>query len=225
MSTSNVHLQCGNLLFSCILSISLWAKCLVPKSAGVFHISVFFAMVSFRRATASCTHKTWEWRCLFRLPRVLTRSPSTLCTSTRLRGVTTFAMSAAMDTAPRAVDALLINASHSVSPEHVPPRFELLLTRQWDDRPASRTKAKSPLGSSDTPPSRCPSGRPQLTVQLVCCTQTKLLGLPFRNRTKRLSACMFLVFGCCIRLASSFTANYSSHLSWLRWLARIVHDR
>ena len=42
---------------------------------------------------------------------------------------------------------------------------------------------------------------------------TKHLGLPFLNRNRRLRACKFLVSGCCIRLASSSTANCSSHLS------------
>ena len=59
-------------------------------------------------------------------------------------------------------------------------------------------------------PSRCLRRRPRLAVQLVCCTQASRTS--FRNRTRRLRACMFLVLGC-IRLASSFTANYSSHLS------------
>ena len=48
---------------------------------------------------------------------------------------------------------------------------------------------------------------------------TKHLGLPFRNRTSRLRACMFLVFGCCIRLASSFTAYCSTCLDLDSWPA------
>ena len=34
-----------------------------------------------------------------------------------------------------------------------------------------------------------------------------------RNRARRWRACKFLIFGCCIRLASSFTANCRSDLS------------
>ena len=71
-----------------------------------------------------------------------------------------------------------------------PPHFEWLPTLQGDAHQASRTKTKSTVGSSHTMPSRCLRRRPRLAV-------------------------MFLVFGCCIRLASSFTANCSSHLSWL----------
>ena len=50
---------------------------------------------------------------------------------------------------------------------------------------------------------------------------TKHLGLLLKNRTRRLRACMFLVFGCCIRLASSFTSNCSLHLSSLKQLAHL----
>ena len=54
---------------------------------------------------------------------------------------------------------------------------------------------------------------------------TKHLGLPFKIRTRRSRACIFLLLGCCTRLASSFTADCNSHMSSLRELARIVHDR
>ena len=70
-----------------------------------------------------------------------------------------------------------------------PPHFELWPTRQRDASQASRTWIKLTDLSLRTLPSRCH------------------IELPFENRTKRLSACMFLVFGCCIRLVSSFTAN------------------
>ena len=90
-----------------------------------------------------------------------------------------------------------------------PPRFELLLKRQEDVHPASRTKTKLTVVSSCTPPNRCLKRRQRRAVQAVCCRRPNISDFPPR----RLSACMFLVFGCCIRLASSFTANCSSHLS------------
>ena len=61
------------LIHSCI---SFLAKCFVPISAG-FSIPITVTMVSSRRATASCTHKTWVWRCLTR-PTPLRQLPSTL---------------------------------------------------------------------------------------------------------------------------------------------------
>ena len=85
--------------------ISLWAKCFVPMSAG-FSTPDTFTMINSRRATASCTLKTWVWRCL--TPRL--EAVAYAVASTRTRGFTTFAMSAAMATAPRALDALLVNA-------------------------------------------------------------------------------------------------------------------
>ena len=91
-----------------------------------------------------------------------------------------------------------------------PPHFELLPTLQGDAHQASRTKTKSTVGSSHTVPSEKTSTNDCSSCLLY---PTKHLGLPFRNRTRRLRACMFLVFGRCIRLASSFTANCSSHLS------------
>ena len=90
-----------------------------------------------------------------------------------------------------------------------PPHSELLPTRQGYAHQASRTKAKSTVGSSHTLPSRCLTSG--CSACLLCTT--KHPGLPFRNRTRRFRACMFLVFGCCICLASSFTANCSSHQS------------
>ena len=122
MSTANAHLQCGNLLFSCILSISLSAKCSVPKSAG------FSTFRYFCDGLLSARHRFLHPQDLgmemshSSTPR-LDAIAFDAVTSIRLRGLTTFAMSAAMDTAPRAVDALLINASHSVSPEHVATTF------------------------------------------------------------------------------------------------------
>ena len=89
-------------------------------------------------------------------------------------------------------------------------RSGLLPTRQGDAHQASCTKTKSTVGSSHTLPSRGLRRRPRLAVQLVCCTRPQHLGLLFRNRTRRLRVCMFLVFGCSIRLATSFTANCSS---------------
>ena len=131
--------------------------------------------------------------------------------STRTRGVTTFAMSAAMATAPRALDALLVNAKNSASPELVATTF--LSCRRCKEMPAKHhTRRRSR-----------PSGLRTLsektsTIGCSACLlyTTKHLGLPFRNRTRRLRAGTFLVFGSCIRLASSFTANCTSHLSRLR---------
>ena len=67
-------------------------------------------MVSSRRATASSTYKTWVWRCLTRPTPRLEAIAFDAVASTRTRGFTTFDMSAAMATAPRALDALLVNA-------------------------------------------------------------------------------------------------------------------
>ena len=52
-------------------------------------------MVSSRRATASCTHKTWVWRCLTHPTPRLEAIAFDAVASTRTRGFTTFAMSAA----------------------------------------------------------------------------------------------------------------------------------
>ena len=80
-----------------------------PKSAGFSHPGTF-AMVGSRRATASCTHKTWVWRCLTRHTPRLEAFAFDAVASTRTRGLTTFATSAAMATSPRAPEALLVNA-------------------------------------------------------------------------------------------------------------------
>ena len=70
-----------------------------------------------------------------------------------------------------------------------PPHSELLPTRQGYAHQASRTKAKSTVGSSHTLPSRCLTSG--CSACLLCTT--KHPGLPFRNRTRRFRACMFLV--------------------------------
>ena len=78
---------------------------------GIFDSPTLSTLVSSRRATASCTHKTWVWRCLTRsTPRLEAIAFDAVASSTCTRGFTTFAMSAAMATAPRAPDALLVNA-------------------------------------------------------------------------------------------------------------------
>ena len=84
--------------------ISLRATCFVPKSAGFSHPGTL-AMVSSRRATASCTHKTWVWKCLT-LPTPRREAVAfDAVASTRTRGLTTLATSAAIATAPRALGA------------------------------------------------------------------------------------------------------------------------
>ena len=150
-------------------------------------------MVSSRRATASCTRKTWVWRCLTRPTLRLEAIAFDAVASTRTRGFTTFDMSAAMATAPRALDA------HSWSMRKTqlrmslsPPQFELLPTKQRYARQASRTKTKSTLGSSRIRP----VAKKTSTIGCSTCLlyTTKHLGLPFLNRTRRLRACKFLVF-------------------------------
>ena len=59
-------------------------------------------------------------------------------------------------------------------------------------------------------PAQSPSEKTSTIGCSTCLLFTiKHLGLPLRKRTRHLRACMFLVFGCCIRLASSLTANCS----------------
>ena len=184
-----------------------------PMSAE-FSTPSTFTMVSSRRATASCTHKTWVWRCLTRPTPRLEVIAIDAGASTRTRGFTTFCHVGSHGHCAQSSRCTLgqcvktqLRLSLSL------PHYELLPTRQGDAHRASRTKTKTTVGTSHTLPSRCLRRRPRLVVQLVCCTRPRHLGLPFRNRTRRLRACMFLIFGCCIRLASSFTANCSSHLS------------
>ena len=56
---------------------SIWAKCFVSKSAGFSHPGTF-AMVSARRATASCTHKDLGMKVSHSSPlRAARLSPST----------------------------------------------------------------------------------------------------------------------------------------------------
>ena len=110
-------------------------------------------------------------------------------------------------------------------PNLSPPRFELWLTMQGYARQVSRTKAKSTDGSLRILPSRCLRRRPQLAVRLVDHRQPSTSDFLSGISAKRLSTCMFLAFSFCIRLASPFTANCGSHLSWPRRLARIVQDR
>ena len=88
---------------SCIF---LCAKCFIPMSAG-FSTPRTFTVVSSRRATLlhpqdlgmETSHSHHHEAIAF-----------DAVTSTRTRGFTTFAMSAAMATAPRALDALLVSA-------------------------------------------------------------------------------------------------------------------
>ena len=92
-----------------LVHLPLGQVCVVPKSAWFSHPGTF-AMVNSRRATASCTHKTWVWRCLARPTPRLEAIAFDALASTRTRGLTTFAMSAAVATPPRALEALLVNA-------------------------------------------------------------------------------------------------------------------
>ena len=81
---------------------------------------------------------------------------------------------------------------------------------QRDARQASRTKTKS-IARVFAHPAQSLSEKTSTTYCSACLPwRSRHLG---RNRTKRLNAFMFLAFGSCSRLASSFTANCSSHLS------------
>ena len=166
-------------------------------------------MVNSRRATASCTHKTWAWRCLTRpIPRFEAIAFDAVA-STHVHVV--LPPSPCLLPLPLRPELSMHSWSTRKTPLHLslsPPRSGLLPTKQGDARQASRTKTKSTVGSQSL-------SEKTSTIGCSACLlyTTKHLGLPFRNRTRRLRACMFLVFGCCIRLASSFTANCSSHLS------------
>ena len=151
---------CGNPLLFKHSCISLWAKCFVSMSAG-FSTPGTFMMVSLRRATASCTHKTWVWRCLTR--------PTQRLEAIALRN------------------------------KEMPPSIT------YEDEVDRRVFAH---------PAQSPSEK-TFTIRCSACLlyTTKHLELPLRNRTRHLKACMFSVLGCCIRLASSLTANCSSRLS------------
>ena len=165
-----------------------------------------------RRATASCTHKTWVWRCLTLPTPRREATASDAVSSTRTRGSTTLAISRAMAAAPRVLEALLVNTQNSASPELVATRFQVVADEAarcppsitYEDEVDNRVFAQ---------PAQSLSEKTSTIGCSACLLYTTLhLGLPFRNRTKRLSARTFVAFGCCIRLASSFTANCSSHL-------------
>ena len=148
--------------------------------------------------------------------RALRQSPSTRWRSCRTRGFTTFDMSRSHG------DCAQSSRVHSWSTRKTqlrlslpPPHSELLPTRQREDRQASRTKTKSTVGSSRIPTSRCLRSRPTIgCATSSCCWTIKHLGLPFRNRTRCLRACMF--FG--IRAGASVSQvppprSAASHLS------------
>ena len=140
--------------------------------------------------------------------RALRQSSSTLW-----RPLATFVMSAAVATVPRALDALLVNAQNPASPELVATTFGVVAdeTRR---RPPSIMYEDEFDRRVFVHPAQSLSEKTSTTSCSGCLLwTTRHLGLPFRNHTRRLRACMFWVFGCCIRLASSFTANCISHLS------------
>ena len=97
--TSNVLPLPGNLLFSCTRASPL-SQAFCAQSAGFLHPDTL-AMVSSQRATASCTHKTWAWRCLTLPTQCHEAVALDAVASTRTRGFTTLAISAAMATAPK----------------------------------------------------------------------------------------------------------------------------
>ena len=105
-----------------------------PKSAGFSHPGTF-AMVGSRRATASCTHKTWVWRCLTR------HAP-------RLEAI-------AFDAVASHSYTWLDHLCHVSSHGHFAKSSRSTLGQRGYARPASRTKTKSTVGSSCIPPSRC----------------------------------------------------------------------
>ena len=107
--TLNVLPLCDNLLFSCIRAHPSEPSVSSPKSAGFSHPGTF-AMISSRRTIASCPHKTWVWRCLTLATPRREAIAFDAVASTRTRGLTTLATSAASATAPRALEALLVNA-------------------------------------------------------------------------------------------------------------------
>ena len=158
--------------------ISFWSKCFVSMSVGLSTPGTF-TMVSSRRATASCTHKTWAWRCLTRPTPRLKAIAFDAVASTRTRGCTTFCHVSSHSHCAQSSRCTL--GSTRKIPLHLsfsPPHFELLPTKQRDARQASRTKTKSTVGSSHILPNRCLRRRPRLAVQLVCCTQSSISDFP-----------------------------------------------
>ena len=72
---------------------------------------------------------------------------------------------------------------HSSTQLHLsllPRRFVLLLMRQEDVHPASRTKTKLTVVSSCTPPNRCLKRRQRRAVQAVCCRRPGISDFPTR---------------------------------------------
>ena len=138
-----------------------------------------FTIVSSRRVTASCTHKTWAWTCLTRPPlRALRQSPLTLW---RPHVHVVLPLLPCQQPMPLRTERSMHSLSTRRTPLHLslaPPHFELLPTLQGDAQQASRTKTKSTVGSSHTLPSRRLRRRPRLAVQLVCCTRPSISGFP-----------------------------------------------
>ena len=99
-------------------------------SAG-FSTPTTSTMVNSRRATASCTHKTWVWRCLTRPTPRLEAIAFDAVASTRTRGFTTFAMSAAGGHRAQSSRCSLGQcAKLRFTPSLSPPHFESLPTLQ-----------------------------------------------------------------------------------------------
>ena len=82
-----------------------------------------------------------------RVARLSPSAPWRPLVPTRTRGLTTLAISATVDTAPRAPEAILSNGSNSASPK-------LIATTVW-------------VAATSIPPSRCQRRRPQFAPQLV----------------------------------------------------------
>ena len=188
--------------YSCI---SFWAKCFVPMSAG-FSTSDTSTMVSSRRATASCTHKTWKWRCLTRPTPRFEAIAFDAVASTRKRGFATFVMSAVI----ASVQDSRCTLGQCVKLRSI--RFSVV---------ADETKRCPPsITYQDEVDRRVfaypVQSLPEQTSTIGCSTYLlytiKDLGLPFRNCTRRLTACMFLVFGCCIR-PPVLSPRTAAHLS------------
>ena len=164
-------------------------------------------MVNSQRATASCTHKTWVWRCLTRpTPRLEAIAANGHCAQ--------------------------VQSSRCTLGQRVEIRFAwaccyhvLGCCRRGKEMPTehhARRRIRPGLRTS------CPVAvwedvHDWLFSLSVVHDQASRASLQESHQT--FEGLHVLGVRCCIRLASSFTANCRSHLSCLRELARIVHDR
>ena len=149
-----------------------------PRSAGFLTPSTF-TMVSSRRATTSCTHKTWVWRCLTRsIPR---QSPSTLWRPHVHVFLPHLPCQQPWPLRPELSMHSWSARKNSASPEHVATTFPSCCRR------GKEMPAKHHIRRRSRPSGLHTLSEKTSTIGCSACLlhTTKHLGLPFRNRTRR----------------------------------------